>query len=158
MRSKLRGVVLAVLLVPAIAAVAHTQTDRMHIGPHVAFEFDNQDFAIGAQFSVPVAKRLEVYPSFDYYFVDIGSLWALNADLKWRVARERPDWLYLGTGLNISRSTNGNLHHTDAGLNLIVGVESLKGKVHPFGEGRLIVSDETRFQLAAGLNFTLGHR
>jgi hypothetical protein len=158
MRSKLRGAVLALLLVPAITAIAHTQTRRMHIGPHVAFEFDNQDFAIGAQFSVPVARHLEAYPSFDYYFVDVGSLWALNADLKWRVARERPDWLYLGTGLNISRSTVNDFHHTDAGLNLIVGVESLKGKVHPFGEGRLIVSDETRFQLAAGLNFTLGHQ
>lgn len=158
MSSRLRGTVLAFLLVPAITAVAHTQTRRLHIGPHVAYEFTNQDFAIGAQFSVPVAHHLEVYPSFDYYFVDPGSLWAVNADLKWRVARERPDWLYVGTGLNIARSSVGTLHHTDAGLNLIAGVESLKGRIHPFGEGRLIVSDETRFQLAAGLNFTLGHR
>jgi hypothetical protein len=48
---------------------------------------------------------------------------------------------------------------THAGLNLLGGVESLRGTVHPFGEGRFIISDDSRFQLQAGLNITLGgHR
>jgi len=46
--------------------------------------------------------------------------------------------------------------NTDAGLNLIVGLESLKGWIHPFAEGRLTVGDESTFQIAGGLNFTLG--
>ena len=156
MRSRFRVAVLALLLVPAITVVGHSQTKHLHIGPHVGFEFDDQNFAIGAQFSVPVAHHLEVYPSFDYYFVDVGSLWAVNADLKWRVAHERPDWLYVGGGLNISRTGLGVFHDTNAGLNLLLGVEPLKGKIHPFGEGRLTIADQTRFQLTAGLNFTLG--
>jgi len=135
---------------------AEAQTSRLHIGPHVAYTFDAEELGLGGQFSLPLGQRLEFYPSFDVYFVDPGSFWALNADIKYRASSGGTlDWLYLGTGLNLAnRSVNGN-SNTDAGLNLIVGLESLKGWIHPFAEGRLTVGDESTFQIAGGLNFTL---
>ena len=45
---------------------------------------------------------------------------------------------------------------SEAGLNLFFGIESLAGRVHPFGEGRFIVSDNSSFGIVGGLNFTLG--
>ena len=42
-----------------------------------------------------------------------------------------------------------------AGLNLFGGIQSLKGRIHPFAEMRFIVNDNSTAQLAAGLNFTL---
>jgi len=155
MKARLRIAALTLALTPALGAVASAQTNRMHIGPQIAYDFDVEEVGLGAQFSVPIARRLEFYPSFMWYFVDPGSLWNLNADLKYRVASSQPHWLYVGTGLNISRRSNDAADNTDAGLNLFAGAESLKGRIHPFGEARLIISDGTRFQIAAGLNITL---
>jgi len=62
----------------------------------------------------------------------------------------------VGGGLNISRFAFEGEGESDVGLNLLAGAESLRGRIHPFVEGRLIIGDGSRFQLAAGLNFTLG--
>lgn len=137
---------------PALAA----QTRNMHIGPRVSYNFDVERVAIGAQFGLPIANRLEFYPSFDYYLVDEGSLWALNGDLKYRVFPERPRWLYIGAGVNLARAGFGNQHETDVGFNLLGGVESLRGWIHPFAEARLTIGDGSSFQIAGGLNITLG--
>ena len=155
MKAPLRIAALTLALVTAHSAAASAQTNRMHIGPQLAYDFDFEEFGLGAQLSVPVARRLEFYPSFMWYFIGEGSLWNVNADLKYRVLSNQPHWLYLGTGLNISRFTNDGVGNTDAGLNLFAGAESLKGRIHPFGEARLIIGDGSRFQLAAGLNITL---
>jgi hypothetical protein len=154
--SGLRAGLLALAIVGSAPAPAQAQTRRLHLGPRLGYEFSDGNAALGAQLSIPVARRLEFYPSFDYYFIDPGSLWTLNGDFKYRVAHERPNWLYVGSGLNFADRRVSGVGSTHAGLNLLAGVESLKGWVHPFGEARLTISDDTRFQLQAGLNFTLG--
>lgn len=156
MRARLRGALVALAMLPGLAAAAEGQTNRMHLGPQINYDFDFEDFGIGAQFGAPLMNRLEFYPSFVWFFRDPGSLWNLNADLKYRVASDRPNWLYVGAGLNIARFDAGDADDTNVGLNLLAGAESLKGRIHPFVEGRLILGDGSRFQLAAGLNFTLG--
>jgi hypothetical protein len=73
----------AVTFAAAVPGIAHAQAPgSSHIGPHVSYNFDAQNLGLGAQFTMPLARRLEFYPSFDYYFVCPGSLWALNPDLK----------------------------------------------------------------------------
>ncbi len=145
----------ALMAAAALAGTAQAQTNRLHLGPRVSYQFDVEEFGVGAQLSVPMARYLEFYPSFDYFFVDNGSFWNLNADLKYRIAAATVRWLYLGAGLNIARSSNGS-SNTDAGLNLFAGAESLKGRIHPFGEFRFTANHGSTAQLAAGLNFTLG--
>ena len=54
------------------------------VGGHLGYNFDVDRLLIGAQLSYPVAPRIDAYPSFDYYFVSGGSLWSLNADVKFR--------------------------------------------------------------------------
>jgi hypothetical protein len=149
----------AVLTLGAMTS-AQAQTNSSHLGPRLSYNFDAEAVGLGVQFGVPIAHHLEFYPSFDVFFVDAGSLVGINADLKYRIGRADVSWLYIGTGLNIaSRSNdnnndNGNDTNTDAGLNLFFGVESLKGRVHPFGEMRFTLSSSTTAQLAAGLNFS----
>ncbi|MGH7585926.1 MAG: hypothetical protein ACREMH_06745 [Gemmatimonadales bacterium] len=158
MASRLRTCAIAAALLASTAMIAEAQTHRLHLGPRVSYHFDAEEFGLGAQFSVPVADHLEFYPSFDYFFVDPGSLWALNADMKYRFAGQGLDWAYAGAGLGLANADPGGSvdGETDAGLNLLFGVESLKGWVHPFAEGRFVVADETGFQVSAGINFTLG--
>ena len=156
MPSRLRLAALIVTLAAGAAVTAEAQTHRAHLGPRVSYPFDAEEVGLGAQVGLPIGRRLEFYPSIDVFFVDPGSLWALNADLKYRFGGQGMDWLYTGAGLNLAtRSVSGN-SETDGGLNLLLGVESLSGWVHPFAEGRLIVGDETGFQISGGLNFTLG--
>ncbi len=143
------------LVLTALAGTLSAQTSRLHFGPRISYQFDLEKLGVGAQLGVPLARRLEFYPSFDYFFVSGGSFWNLNADLKYRIAEASVRWLYLGAGLNIARSGGGPFNDTNAGLNLFAGAESLRGRVHPFGEIRFTTGRGSTAQLAVGLNFTL---
>jgi len=146
----------ACTLVAAHAAPARAQTNRTHVGLNVVYNFDYEEFGAGGQMTFPIGQMLQFYPSFNVYFVDGGSLWAANADLKYAVSGENLNWLYLGGGLNVTTASAGGGSDSNAGLNLFAGVESLRGNVHPFLEVRFTVGDGSSGQLAAGLNFTLG--
>jgi hypothetical protein len=146
----------AAVVVSALAGTAQAQTDRLHFGPRISYQFDLEKAGVGVQFGVPIARHLEFYPSFDYFFVDVGSFWNLNADLKYRIADESVKWLYVGTGLNIARRSVSAAHSTKTGVNLFAGAESLRGRIHPFGEFRFTAGNGSTAQIAGGLNFTLG--
>jgi hypothetical protein len=155
--SRSKSLLVSLGLVTIVTTGVAAQTDRSHLGARVSYNFDAEAVGLGAQLSFPVRNHLEFYPSFDYFFVDVGTLWALNADLKYRlrsVAALR--WLYLGSGLNLSRFSHQSVGGSELGLNLFGGVESLRGRIHPFAEARLTIGGDAAFLLAAGLNFTLG--
>lgn len=150
-----RLVLASLALAAGWTQAAEGQTQRAHLGPRLSYNFDLEEFAIGAQLGIPIANRLEFYPSFDYYFVDPGSAWGLNADVKYRLATEdAPLWFYFGGGLNLTGVSNGD-DDTNFGANLLGGVETLQGRIHPFGEARITISDASFFQLGIGLNITL---
>lgn len=145
----------ALILSCALATTAQAQTSQMHFGPRIAYHFDAEEFGVGAQFSAPLGQHLEFYPSFNIFLVDAGTFADLNVDLKLRVAQESFNWLYLGAGLNLARRSVSSFSDTQAGLNVFAGAESLRGRVHPFAELRLVASDNIGAQVAFGLNFTL---
>ena len=130
-----------------VGAAAPAAAQRSHIGFHAAYDFDIEEALIGAQVHIPIASRVELYPSFDYYFVD-PQLLGFNVDLKFH---PRASSLYLGGGLSILDSDSGS----DTGGNLFLGVESRRGSVHPQFEARLKLHDQSQLQLGVGLNFTL---
>ena len=139
-------------------ASAGAQTTRAHFGPRISYNADAELFGVGAQFGVPIARQLEFYPSFDIFFPDNYSMWGLNMDLKYRVNNQPRNWLYVGGGLNFTGTKpDRGSSHTEARANLLAGIESLRGSVHPFGELRAILGNGSTVQLSAGLNFTLGH-
>jgi hypothetical protein len=146
----------ALTLLSATAGTVQAQSGQTHLGPRLSYHFDVEEAGIGAQFSAPLARNLEFYPSFDYFLVSNGTFWHLNADLKYRIATESINWLYLGGGLNVARRSAGNFEDTSVGVNGFFGVESRRGRVHPFGEVRLTANDgNSSAILAVGLNFTL---
>lgn len=156
MGRQLRRVLALIILAAGSAGLAEAQTRRAHLGPQLVYDFDVEEFGLGGQFTFPIATRLEFYPSARVYFVDPGSFWDVNADLKYRFSGQDLNWLYAGGGLNAAFTSIGDTEFDDVGLNLFAGWESLRGRVHPFVETRLILSDGSRFQVGFGLNFTLG--
>ena len=153
MKNKLT-IALAIGLTVGVSGAAKAQA-RLHIGPQIGYNFDYKALVLGGQLSVPIAHNLEFYPSFNYFFVDVGSVFDINMDLKYRLPVEHADWLYVGGGLNVTRTKVNGFGNTDARLNLLAGVETRSGNIHPFGEFRLTAGSGSTIQLVGGLNFTL---
>ncbi|MFN2316928.1 MAG: hypothetical protein ABR602_09610, partial [Gemmatimonadales bacterium] len=118
MVSRVRAVVIAMGLVVGVSAAAEAQAGPMEFGPRVSYNFDAEEFAIGAHLVKPLTSAISFYPSFDYYLVGDGlTLMGFNADLTYQVPSESLRWLYLGAGLGIFRTSAGGNSSTDTGLN-----------------------------------------
>jgi len=121
-------------------------------GPHVGYNFDVDDLLIGAQLSWPFTPDLALYPTFDYYFVSGGSLWALNFDLKYRPPTRYRAW-YVGGGLNWSHTSGGGTSGSDTNLNLLTGLEGRRGRTRPYIEAKFILGSGSSFQLVGGVSW-----
>ena len=141
----------ALLLLGSTVVSSPLCAQRSHFGPHVAYNFDIKETAIGAQLHMPIARGIEFYPSFDYYLVDTGSLLGFSADLKFRTPG---DPLYLGGGLNVIR-TGGGTSNNDAGADVFAGLETRYGWSHPYIELRALFHGGSALQGAFGINITL---
>ena len=148
-------VVLLLLALTASTADAQRRARRRAIvnsgptyGAHIGYNFDSDAFDVGAQASWPIMPTLELYPSFDYYFVSAGSAWALNFDLKYRPPTRYRSW-YVGGGLNYLKVTGGS----DTHLNLLTGFEARRGRTRPYVEAKLAVGSTGFFQIVGGLSW-----
>jgi hypothetical protein len=117
-------------------------------GPHIGYNFDVKELLLGAQLSWPIAPQLDLYPTFDYYFVSPGSLWALNLDLKYRPPTRYGVW-YVGGGLNFLKATGGS----DTNLNLLTGLEGRRGRTRPYVEAKFVIGNGSAFQLVGGFSW-----
>ena len=148
----MKPLLLAALLGIAVTTIAAAQ--RPHLGFRAGYNFDRDDASLGAQVLLPVGSMVEFYPSFDYYFAEVGSTVAFNADLKLRPGASS-SVLYLGGGLNMMRTSSGDASNMDTGGNLFMGIESRLGRSHPFFEVRGLLREQSAVQLVGGFNFTL---
>jgi hypothetical protein len=147
-----KPLLLAVLLGMAVTTAAAAQ--RAHLGFRAGYNFDRDDASLGGQVQLPIGSMIELYPSFDYYFAEVGSAVAFNADLKFRPGNTS-SVLYLGGGLNMMRTSSGDASDMDTGGNLFMGIESRLGQTHPFFEVRGLLREQSAVQLVGGFNFTL---
>ena len=149
-------VALGLLLVAVVASPADAQrrarrraaaTAGPSYGAHLGYNFDVDEVLIGGQLSWPMTPQLDLYPSFDYYFVSPGSAWGLNFDLKYRPPTRYGAW-YVGGGLNLSGGTGGS----DTNLNLLTGLEGRRGHTRPYVEAKFILGNGSAFQLVGGFS------
>ena len=153
MKGILLRVTLVVLLLAAAASTADAQRRRSvaatpgpRYGPHLGYNFDAKALVLGAQVSWPISPRVDLYPTFDYYFIDPGSLWALNFDLKYRPPTRYGVW-YVGGGLNLLHDGG-----SDTNLNLLTGLEGRRGRSRPYVEAKFILGNGSSFQLVGGFS------
>jgi len=161
-----KGILSRVMLVALLAAVMASSADAQRrarrrsvattsgprYGPHIGYNFDTDDLLLGAQLSWPIAPQFDLYPTFDYYFVSGGSLWALNFDGKYRPPTRSGAW-YVGGGLNYSHASSGGAGGSNTNLNLLTGLEGRRGRTRPYVEARLIVGNGSTFQIAGGFSW-----
>jgi hypothetical protein len=121
-------------------------------GAHLGYNFDVDELLLGAQLAWPITPDLALYPTFVYYFVSPGSLWALNLDLKFRPPTRYGAW-YVGGGLNYSHASLNGSGAGDTGLNLLTGLEGRRGRARPYVEGKFILASGSSFQLVGGVSW-----
>lgn len=157
----LTRVLVVLLLVALTASSADAQRRRRRgsavnsgptYGAHIGYNFDADATVLGAQLTWPFSPDLGFYPTFDYYFVSGGSLWALNFDLKWHPPTRNGAW-YVGGGLDWSHASSGGNSGSDTGLNLLTGLESRRGRTRPYVEGKFILDNGSSFQLVGGISW-----
>ena len=144
----IRRILTAVALLVCAAGVTRADAQRSHFGVRGGYNFDLDEGSIGAQLHMPLSSSIELYPSFDYYFVNTGNLLGISGDLKFRTPGAP---LYVGGGLNVLTG-DGN---SDTGFDLFGGLETRYGQTHPFVEARALFHDSSALQLLFGLNVTL---
>jgi hypothetical protein len=160
-----KGILLRVTLVLLLLALATSTVDAQRRarraaaasagprwGPHIGYNFDVEDLLIGAQVSWGLTPQLDLYPTFDYYFVDGVTLWALNFDVKYRPPTRYGAW-YVGGGLNLTHESAGGTGSSDTNLNLLTGLEGRRGRTRPYAEARFILGDGSSFQIVGGFSF-----
>lgn len=153
-------VVLLLLAMTASTAEAQRRARRRAIvtqsgpryGAHLGYNFDVKEVLLGAQLSWPIVPAVDLYPTFDYYFVSGGSLWSLNFDIKYRPPTTYRAW-YVGGGLNWSHASAGGNSGSDTGLNLLTGLEGRRGRARPYVEGKFILDNGSSFQIVGGVSW-----
>ena len=149
------GALVAMLAVTSGSAGAQAST---HVGMRVGYNFNTEEMMFSGNLTVPMSRRVEFYPSLDIYTPSTGNKIGFNGDLKVMFPTVPGPQFYLGGGLGIVSRNERDFSDTDLGANLLMGLESRSGWVHPFVEGKVLVRDRSQFQLIGGLNLTLGGR
>lgn len=133
------------------------------VGMRGGYDFELEAWSIGAQASIPFARRLAFLPSGDAFFGEDRTDWQLNADLAIRLGRA--GFLYTGGGLALLNRVYEEAGDADAetrtGANAFVGLQTPGRRLpfRPFVEARwTFVDGESPFRLAFGANVALGGR
>ena len=145
--------IIAALAVHSESASAQASTN---VGARLGYNFHSDDAVLGLNLTVPISTRIEFYPSIDLYIPDSGNQVGFNGDVKVLLPVRFGASMYGGGGIGLVNRNAGEFANTDVGVNLLFGIESLVGWIHPFGEVRWMIYDDPQLALFAGVNFRFG--
>ena len=127
------------------------RVERPSVGARIGYDFDVEHVFIGGQLNLPVGRRWGLVPSAEFYPGLSGSLFRLNADLKYHPPTVY-GLFYLGAGFAYLHANGAS----DAGANLFAGWEGRVARpFKPFLEAKFVFADNTSFNVLAGLSFPL---
>ena len=127
------------------------RVERPSVGPRIGYDFDVDHVFIGGQLNLPVGRRWGLVPSAEFYPGLSGSLFRLNADLKYHPPTVY-GLFYLGAGFAYLHANGAS----DTGANLFAGWEGRVARpFKPFLEAKFVFADNTSFNVLAGLSFPL---
>lgn len=158
------AVLITVLSASAVSAqhkATYSQDNSPLLGPQLGFATNSLDFFIGGQFSYPVAKQFDIYPSFDIFFPGNSvTVWGINAEGRYWPKLNMPNpGLYVGGGLDITHASvtvlGVSASDTKAGLGLVGGWDFKAVSWRPFAQIHIVIGDNDRVEFGGGVNFKL---
>jgi hypothetical protein len=154
----------ATITLASAAAAQHrmsgfAQGNRAEVGPQIGYGSNHTKFFIGGQLAYPVMNRLDIYPTFQYFFPGNSvHFWSLGGQLRyWPKRNVKDSGLYAGGGLDISHTSVTNFgSSTDLGLALLSGWQfKTSSNLLPFGQLRVVIGNADRIEFGGGVNFRL---
>jgi len=146
---------LAAVSIPSPAAA------QVDFGVRGGVYTDIEEGFLGAELIMPVTGQWFFNPNIEYVFVDPGSLWTLNGDFHYDFAQSGNITFWAGGGPAIlfrdfdddRRGRRDDDEETDFGANLLAGLGATRGAIRPYGQVKVILSDDTEAVLAVGVRF-----
>lgn len=157
--SSRRTWLVALLLAAMLPSQAYAQgpQDRTRIVLRGGWATELEAGAAGLAVRIPLGEVIELLPSADYIFVDVGDAWQGNIDASIRIGKRK--LFYVGTGFAILNFKVGNAWNSDLGLNLFAGlaVETPGGRFGLLVEPRFTVRDGSDpFYVSLGVSYAFG--
>jgi hypothetical protein len=121
------------------------------VGVRGGISVDPDQFYFGAHLETsPLVDRLHFRPNVEVGFGDDITLIAANMEFVYKFPRRGSWGIYAGGGPALNVSARDDDSNTDAGLNLLVGVENSRGLFFEFKFGAL---DSPDFKFGVGWTF-----
>ena len=129
------------------------------IGVRLGKDFENDQFLLGGQFSLPLGIFWSFVPSAEYYFTNNdSSQWQFNGDFHFK---PKPNGIfYFGGGVAMQYINSEDINEQmDFGGNVLVGLDfgRIRGPIlYPYVEARwTFIEKEHYFYLLGGINLIL---
>jgi len=109
-----------------------------------------------ALFGVGATRHWFGNPNLEHAFADNGDLTTVSFDFHYDFPAGTPYTIWAGAGPTLifrDRNTPGGVRGTDAGVNLVFGVGAKNGDVRPYGQMKVVVSDDSEAVLGVGVRF-----
>lgn len=118
------------------------------------YYIDTEEPMIGGGILTGLGEGWYFNPNAEIVFVDGGDLITLNGDFHYdfSLGSDASWWLGAGPAILFADADGGD-DDTDLGVNLLIGVTALHGKVRPFAQGKVIISDDTEGVISVGIRF-----
>jgi hypothetical protein len=146
--------VLAGLFLAAIGCLAPASASaQVDPGLRAGVSVDPDQFYVGGHLETgPLVERLVFRPNAEIGFGDDVTLVAINLEFAWKFASPRSPWnFYAGGGPAINLyQFEGPGDDTEAGVNLLAGIENRSGLFFEFKVG---LADSPDFKFGVGFTF-----
>jgi hypothetical protein len=122
---------------------AYSEEEEAFLGAEALFNMDGERNWFGN-------------PNIEHAFIEDGDLTSLSFDFHYDFIDNKPYTMWVGGGPTVLFRDGDAFEEqddTDPGANVLFGVGSTEGTVRPYGQFKVIVTDDTQAVLAAGIRF-----
>lgn len=150
------------LILSAMALLAVPTLARADVAPEVraGFYSDAEEGFVGGGVLAPMSSFWYFNPNMEWVFVESVDYFTVNADFHRDLNPGDGPAVWLGGGpalVVVDRDPptfpSENDTDVDLGVNLLGGVGGKYGAVRPFGQAKVLFSDQSEMSLALGLRF-----
>jgi hypothetical protein len=145
--------VASLAIVSSLPVSARADSDLM-VGGRVGYYADAARPFVGGELLLKLAPSIYFNPNLEVVFKDDSYL-AFNVDLHYDFPHRGRTMVWLGAGLGIvSIDPPGPQDgHTDAGLDILLGIGASGRRVIPYVQAKVIAKQNSEFAIAFGARF-----
>ncbi len=144
-----------VLALPALLAVSAVRAE-VDWGVRGGVYADEEDAFVGGEALLGMGHEWYFNPNVEFVFIERSDLVTLNGDFHKDFHKTGNLTVWAGAGpaiVMVDRNVPGGDNETDLGANFLFGVGARNGNVRPYGQAKVLISDDTQAVVAFGLRF-----